>query len=99
MLAGSSPSAGAARTVEPGARANVADEDVPIRAIAEVIGRHFDVPVVSVPADKASEHFGFLAGFLAADNPVSSTLTPQLLGWEPAHPGLIEDLEKGHYFQ
>jgi hypothetical protein len=56
---------------------------VPIRAIAEVIGRHLDVPVVSVPADEASEHFGFLAGFLAADNPVSSTLTRELLGWQP----------------
>jgi nucleoside-diphosphate-sugar epimerase len=75
-----------------------ADESVPIRAIAEVIGRHLDVPVVSVPADEASEHFGFLAGFLAADNPVSSTLTRELLGWQPAHPGLIEDLDKGHYF-
>jgi nucleoside-diphosphate-sugar epimerase len=76
----------------------VADEGVPIRAIAEVIGRHLDVPVVSVPADEASEHFGFLAGFLAADNPVSSALTRELLGWQPIHPGLIDDLEKGHYF-
>ena len=76
----------------------VADEGVPIRAIAEVIGRHLDVPVVSVPAGEASEHFGFLAGFLAADNPVSSALTRELLGWQPAHPGLIEDLDKGHYF-
>jgi nucleoside-diphosphate-sugar epimerase len=76
----------------------VADEGVPIRAIAEVIGRHLDVPVVSVPAGQASGHFGFLAGFLAADNPASSTLTRGLLGWQPAHPGLIEDLDKGHYF-
>jgi nucleoside-diphosphate-sugar epimerase len=76
----------------------VADEGVPIRAIAEVIGRHLDVPVVSVPAGAAIGHFGFLAGFLAADNPVSSTLTRELLGWQPAHPGLIEDLDKGHYF-
>jgi nucleoside-diphosphate-sugar epimerase len=76
----------------------VADEGVPIRAIAEVIGRHLDVPVVSVPAGEASGQFGFLAGFLAADNPASSTLTRELLGWQPAHPGLIEDLDKGHYF-
>jgi nucleoside-diphosphate-sugar epimerase len=76
----------------------VADEGVPIRAIAEVIGRHLDVPVVSVPDGEASEHFGFLAGFLAADNPVSSALTRELLGWQPAHPGLLEDLDKGHYF-
>jgi nucleoside-diphosphate-sugar epimerase len=76
----------------------VADEGVPIRAIAEVIGRHLDLPVISIPADQASEHFGMLAGFLAADNPASSTLTRELLGWQPTHPGLIEDLEKGHYF-
>ena len=76
----------------------VADEGVPIRAIAEVIGRHLDVPVVSVPAGEASGHFGFLAGFLAADNPVSSALTRELLGWQPAHPGLLDDLDKGHYF-
>jgi nucleoside-diphosphate-sugar epimerase len=78
----------------------VADEGVPIRAIAEVIGRHLDVPVVSVPADKASEHFGVLAGFLlSADNPVSSALTRELLGWQPTHSGLVDDLDKGHYFQ
>jgi nucleoside-diphosphate-sugar epimerase len=76
----------------------VADEGVPICAIAEVIGRHLDLPVVSVPAAEASEHFGFLAFFLAADNPVSSALTRELLGWQSAHPGLIEDLDKGHYF-
>jgi nucleoside-diphosphate-sugar epimerase len=76
----------------------VADEGVPIRAIAEVIGRHLEVPVVSVPADEASEHFGLLAGFLAADNPTSSALTRELLGWQPTHPGLIDDLDKGYYF-
>ena len=73
----------------------VADEGVPIRAIAEVIGRHLDFPVVSVPAGEASEHFGFLAFFLAAGNPVSSALTHELMGWQPTHPGLIEDLDKG----
>jgi nucleoside-diphosphate-sugar epimerase len=77
----------------------VADEGVPIRAIAEVIGRHLDVPVVAIPDDEANEHFGFLAGFLAVDNPTSSTLTRELLGWQPTQPGLIEDLDKGHYFQ
>jgi nucleoside-diphosphate-sugar epimerase len=78
----------------------VADQGVPIRAIAEVIGRHLDVPVVSVPADEASEYFGSLAGFLlSADNPVSSALTRGLLGWQPTHPGLVDDLDKGHYFQ
>ena len=76
----------------------VADEGVPIREIAEVIGRHLDVPVASIPAEEAAAQFGFLAGFLGLDSPASSTLTRELLGWHPTHPGLIEDLDKGHYF-
>ncbi len=76
----------------------VADEGVPIKAIAEVIGRHLDVPVVSISPEDAPEHFTWLAGFLGADSPASSTLTRELLGWQPTQPGLIEDLDKGHYF-
>ncbi len=77
----------------------VADEGVPIRDIAEVIGRHLNVPVVSVSPEDAGEHFAWLAGFLAADSPASSALTRELVGWHPTHPGLIADLEQGHYFQ
>jgi nucleoside-diphosphate-sugar epimerase len=77
----------------------VADEGVPIREVAEVIGRHLDVPVASIPAEQAAGQFGFLAGFLGLDSPASSTLTRELLGWQPTHPGLIEDLDKGHYFE
>lgn len=76
-----------------------ADEGVPIRAVAEVIGRHLDLPVVSVSPDDAGEHFGWLGGFLGADSAASSALTRELLGWQPTQPGLLEDLEKGHYFQ
>ena len=76
----------------------IADEGVPIRAVAEVIGRHLDLPVVSVSPADAAEHFTWLGGFLAADSPASSTLTRELLGWQPTQPGLIEDLDKGHYF-
>jgi nucleoside-diphosphate-sugar epimerase len=76
----------------------VADEGVPIRAVAEVIGRHLDLPVVAVSPDEAGGHFSWLAGFLAADSPASSTLTRELLGWQPTHPELIDDLDKGHYF-
>jgi nucleoside-diphosphate-sugar epimerase len=76
----------------------IADEGVPIRAVAEVIGRHLDVPVVSISPDDAGEHFTWLARFLAADSPASSALTRELLGWQPTHPGLIDDLDKGHYF-
>lgn len=76
----------------------VADEGVPIRAVAEVIGRHLGIPVAAISSESAGEHFSWLAGFLAADSPASSTLTRELLGWQPTHPGLIDDLDKGHYF-
>jgi nucleoside-diphosphate-sugar epimerase len=76
----------------------VADEGVPIRDIAEVIGRHLDLPVVSLAPEDAGGHFTWLADFLAADSPASSTLTRELLGWHATHPGLIEDLDQGHYF-
>jgi nucleoside-diphosphate-sugar epimerase len=77
----------------------IADEGVPIRDIAEVIGRHLDVPTVSVSSEDAGEHFTWLAGFLSMDSPASSTLTQELLGWHPTQPGLIDDLDKGHYFK
>ncbi len=76
----------------------VGDEGVPVREIAEVIGRHLDVPVASVAGDQLAEHFGFLGAFFAADLPASSAITQQLLGWHPEQPGLIADLEEGHYF-
>jgi len=76
----------------------VADEGVPIRAIAEVIGRHLDLPVAAIAPEDAAEHFAWLAGFITLDSPASSTLTRDLLDWQPTHQGLIDDLEKGHYF-
>jgi nucleoside-diphosphate-sugar epimerase len=72
----------------------VADEGVPVRDIAAVIGRHLDLPVASVPA----EDLGFLGWVLGLDQPASSVITRELLGWQPVQPGLIEDLDKGHYF-
>jgi nucleoside-diphosphate-sugar epimerase len=76
----------------------VADEGVPIRDVAEVIGRHLNLPVVAISAEHAAKHFTWLAGFLAADSPASSDLTRELLGWQPTQPGLIDDLDQGHYF-
>ncbi|QNI08627.1 SDR family oxidoreductase [Mycobacterium kubicae] len=75
----------------------VADEGVPFRDIADVIGRHLQVPVTSMPLADAG-HFGFLSAFVPVDNPTSSTLTQKLLDWHPEGPGLIEDLDAGHYF-
>ncbi len=77
----------------------VADEGVPIRDVAEVIGRHLSLPVVSISPEDAGEHFTWMAGFLAVDGPATSTLTRELLGWQPIQPGLIADLDQGHYFQ
>ncbi|MFR9795668.1 SDR family oxidoreductase [Streptomyces sp. MS06] len=76
----------------------VAEEGVPIREIAEAIGRGLNVPVTAVAPEAAAEHFTWLSGLLGLDSPVSSTLTRELLGWEPTGPTLVEDLDKGHYF-
>jgi nucleoside-diphosphate-sugar epimerase len=72
----------------------VADEGVPARDFAAVIGRHLNLPTASAPA----EDLGFLGMVLALDCPASSALTTELLGWRPVQSGLIEDLDKGHYF-
>jgi nucleoside-diphosphate-sugar epimerase len=76
----------------------VGDEGVPFRDIAAVIGRHLDLPVKSLPAGEAAEHFGPFAGFAAIDVPASSALTRERFGWQPEQPGLIADLDQGHYF-
>jgi nucleoside-diphosphate-sugar epimerase len=72
----------------------VGDEGVPVRDIAAVIGRHLNLPAASIPAGE----FGFLGQILAIDQPASSALTRELLGWQPVAPGLLEDLDKGHYY-
>jgi nucleoside-diphosphate-sugar epimerase len=76
----------------------VADEGVPTRDIAGVIGRHLNVPVVSKSPAEAVEHFGFLGRFFAIDCPASSAQTQKRLGWRPLQPGLIPDLDQAHYF-
>jgi nucleoside-diphosphate-sugar epimerase len=77
----------------------IADEGVATGEIAEVIGRHLDLPVASVAREHAGEHFGWMAAFLGLDIPASSALTRERMGWEPTHPGLLDDLEAGHYFE
>ena len=68
-------------------------------SIAEAIGRGLDLPVGLDPGRRAAEHFGWIGRFFAADAPASSAMTRALLGWEPTHPGLIADLDAGHYFR
>jgi nucleoside-diphosphate-sugar epimerase len=77
----------------------IADEGIPTREIAELFGRHLSVPVVSISPEQAGEHFGWIGAFFGLDAPASSALTQQRLGWKPTHPGLIDDLERGHYFE
>jgi nucleoside-diphosphate-sugar epimerase len=76
----------------------VGDEGVPTRAIAETIGRHLGLPVESVAAEDATTHFGWLGTIWSIDVPTSSSLTQAQLGWQPTGPGLLDDLEAGHYF-
>jgi nucleoside-diphosphate-sugar epimerase len=76
----------------------VADEGIPFRDIAAAIGRGVGVPTASIDAADAAERFAFLGAAVGVDNPTSSDVTRQVLGWEPAYPGLIEDLADGHYF-
>jgi nucleoside-diphosphate-sugar epimerase len=83
----------------PGARLRgVAEEGVPLRAIAEVIGEGLGVPVRSLTADEAQAHFDWLAPFVVLDNPTSSALTRKSLGWRPREPELLIDMRDGGYF-
>jgi nucleoside-diphosphate-sugar epimerase len=76
----------------------VADEGVPIREIAQVIGRRLNVPIVAKSPAEAADHFGWFAHFAAIDSPASSTRTQERLGWRPTHPALISDLDGPSYF-
>lgn len=76
-----------------------ADEGVPFQQIAAAIGDNLGIPVRSISPGEADDYFGFLGPFAQVDNPTSSAITRELLGWTPAHPGLIADLHEGHYFQ
>jgi len=75
-----------------------AEEGVPFHDIAEAIGRQLKLPVVSIAAEDAGDHFGWLSAIVSVDNPTSSALTRERLGWQPQGPSLIADIEQGHYF-
>lgn len=76
----------------------VQEEGVPLREIAETLGKGLKVPVLSIEQDKAAEHFAWLANFAALDMPASSQWTRKALNWEPTGPGLIQDLTDMKYF-
>ncbi len=76
---------------------SVAEEGIPTREIAEAIGRGLGVPTQSVEPGQATAHFGFLGAFFALDLPASSELTRATYDWHPTHPGLLDDINAGHY--
>ncbi|HEY1421524.1 MAG TPA: SDR family oxidoreductase [Candidatus Dormibacteraeota bacterium] len=76
----------------------IGDEGIPTREIAEAIGSGLGLPVVSVPAEQASEHFGWIGRFFGVDCRASNELTRKLMAWAPTHVGLLADLKAGHYF-
>lgn len=77
----------------------VGEEGVSAKEIAEAIGQGLGLPVTSVPAEQAMEHFGWMGMFFGADCPASHALTSELLGWQPTHQGLLADLAEGSYFR
>ncbi|AJK49191.1 SDR family oxidoreductase [Burkholderia plantarii] len=78
----------------------IADDGIPFRKIAEAIGSRLNLPAVSIPADvlMLPGYFGFLSNLVTLDLPASNAITRQTLGWKPARPGLLADLDNGHYF-
>jgi len=81
----------------PGSRYHaIAEEGVSLRQIAEVIGRRLNLPVVSKSPEETAGHFGWMGFVAGADNPASSTLTQERLGWHPVGPTMLSDLERAH---
>lgn len=78
------------------------EEGIPFHDIASTIGKYLNIPVVSISREEANSHFGFLGTLAALDissvMPANATQTKEILGWNPTHPGLIADMELGHYF-
>ena len=83
----------------PGARLHgVAEEGVPMRAIAETIGAGLSLPVRSLTPEEAGAHFEWMAMFVGLDITTSSAITRETLGWMPREPDLLTDLREGGYF-
>lgn len=87
------------RNAEGGRYHGVAEEGVPFREIAGVIGRRLNIPVVSKTPEEAARHFGWFAHFAALDNPSASERTREATGWQPKQIDLIRDLDNAYYFE
>ena len=77
----------------------VAEERITFKAIAELIGKQLNLPVVSISKEEASAHFGWFAGFAGIDCPASAKVTQEMLNWHPEHVELLADMEHGTYFK
>jgi nucleoside-diphosphate-sugar epimerase len=77
----------------------IADEGVPVRDIAAVIGRRLNLPLVAKSPEEAAAHFGWIGHFFAIDSPASSAQTRKQLGWKPTHSSLIADIDGPGYFE
>ncbi len=77
----------------------VAEGEIAFKEIAETIGKHLNLPVVSITPEQAPEHFGWFASFAGIDAPASSEATRQNLGWEPVNVKLLDDMANGTYFK
>ena len=75
------------------------EEGVPFREIATLIGKHLNLPVVSKNAQEAGEHFGWFTHFASLNNPTSSQITREVLGWKPEHQDLLTDIDTAGYFK
>ncbi len=71
----------------------VGEEGIPLKEIASMISEKLDVPVVYLTSDESSEHFGWFAHFAKLNNRTSSEVTKSLLGWNPEHPSLLDDIK------
>jgi len=76
----------------------VGETGIPRKVIAETIAGKLGVETKSITDEEAPQYLGFLAGFAGLDNPTSNDKTREVLGWEPTHPGWVQDVETGHYF-
>jgi nucleoside-diphosphate-sugar epimerase len=76
----------------------VGDTGIPRKVIAETIAGKLGIATKRVTDEQAPQYLGFLAGFAGLDNPTSNDKTRELLGWQPTHPGWVEDVQTGHYF-
>ena len=76
----------------------VAEEGIPFKEIAAVIGRRLNLPIVAKTKEEAADHFGWFAMFAGMDLPASSVRTRKFLGWEPKQPGLLADIDHPSYF-